>query len=143
MVDYLVWVMTYRHGLHTVFIIHLHLVWIVNYQEKVLVDSVGLRVRDMIREICQAEEVDIIKGQVLKDHVHLVVPIPPQVTISRLAQKLKGMISFKLRDEFPLLRKTYWRRYFWARGYFCCSSGNVMVEIIIHNIREPRCGLRR
>ena len=128
--------MTYRHGSHTVFTIHLHLVWITKYRKKVLVDSVALRVRDMIREICQTEEVDIIKGHVSKDHVHLFVSIAPQVTISRLVQRLKGKTSFKLLNEFPHLRKTYWGRHFWARGYFCCSSGNVTDEMIIQYIEN-------
>ena len=128
--------MTYRHGSHTIFSIHLHLVWITKYRKKVLVDSVALRVRDMIREICQGEGVDIIKGHVSKDHVHLFVSIPPQVTISRLVQRMKGKTSFKLLSEFAHLRKTYWGRHFWARGYFCCSSGNVTDEMIIQYIQE-------
>ncbi len=122
--------MTYRHGSHTVFTIHLHLVWITKYRKKVLVDSVALRLRDMIREICQSEGVDIIKGHVSQDHIHLFVSLPPQVTISRLVQRLKGKTSFKLLNEFPHLRKTYWGRHFWARGYFCCSSGNVTDDVI-------------
>ncbi|MCX5864314.1 MAG: IS200/IS605 family transposase [Deltaproteobacteria bacterium] len=124
--------MTYRHGSHTVFTIHLHLVWITKYRKKVLVESVALR----IREICQGEGVDIIKGHVSKDHVHLFVSLPPQVTINRLVQRLKGKTSFKLLNEFPHLRKTYWGRHFWARGYFCCSSGNVTDEMIIQYIEK-------
>jgi len=122
--------MTYRHGSHTVFTIHLHLVWITKYRKKVLVDSVALRVREMIREICQCEGVDIIKGHVSQDHIHLFVSLPPQVTISRLVQRLKGKTSFKLLNEFAHLRKTYWGRHFWALGYFCCSSGNVTDDVI-------------
>ena len=106
------------------------------YRKKVLVESIGLRVRDMIREICQGEGVDIIKGHVSKDHVHLFVSIPPQVTISRLVQRLKGKTSFKLLNEFPHLRKTYWGRHFWARGYFCCSSGNVTDEMVMQYIEN-------
>lgn len=128
--------MTYRHGSHTVFSIHLHLVWITKYRKKVLVESVALRVRDMVREICQGEGVDIIKGHVSSDHIHLFVSIPPQVTISRLMQRLKGKTSFKLLNEFPHLRKTYWGRHFWARGYFCCSSGNVTDEMIVEYIEH-------
>ena len=120
----------YRHGSHTVFTIHLHLVWITKYRKKVLEGAVAYRVRDMIREICQAEGVDIIKGHVSQDHCHLLVSIPPQVTISRLVQRIKGKTSFKLLSEFQHLRKTYWGRHFWARGYFCCSSGNVTDEVI-------------
>ena len=121
---------TYRHGSHTVFSIHLHLVWVTKYRKKVLDGGVSHRVRDSIREICQREGVDIIKGHVSQDHIHLFVSIPPQVTISRLVQRLKGKTSHKLLTEFSHLRKTYWGRHFWARGYFCCSSGNVTDDVI-------------
>ena len=120
----------YRHGSHTVFSIHLHLVWITKYRKKVLEGAVAYRVRDMLREICQREDVDIITGHVSRDHIHLFVSIPPQVTISRLVQRMKGKTSHKLLAEYPHLRKVYWGRHFWARGYFCCSSGNVTDDVI-------------
>jgi len=84
----------------------------------------------MIREICGQHEVTILKGHVAKDHLHLFVSIPPQVTISRLIQWLKGKSSYKLMGEFPHLQKQFWGRHLWARGYFCCSSGNVTDEVI-------------
>lgn len=92
--------------------------------------DVALRVRELIRQVCRAEEVDILKGHVSKDHVHLFVSIPPQVTISRLVQRLKGKSSHRLLAEFAHLRKAFWGRHLWARGYFCCSSGNVTDEVI-------------
>ena len=112
------------------------MVWITKYRKSVLQDAVAYRVRDILREVCSREDVDIIKGHVSKDHVHLFVSIPPQVTISRLVQKLKGKSSHKLLNEFPHLRKQYWGRHFWARGYFCCSSGNVTDEIIKQYIEQ-------
>ena len=127
---------TYQHGSHTAFSIHLHLVWITKYRKKVLDGAVSVRVRDLLRTICQRENVDIIRGHVSNDHIHLLVSIPPQVTISRLVQKLKGKTSYKLLHEFPHLRKTYWGRHFWARGYFCCSSGNVTDEVIKQYIEK-------
>ena len=126
----------YRHGSHTKFMIHLHLVWITKYRKKVLQGEVAHRVRDIVREICTRENVDIIKGHVSKDHVHLFVSIPPQVTISRLVQKVKGKSSHKVLNEFHHLRKQYWGRHFWARGYFCCSSGNVTDEVIKQYIEQ-------
>ena len=126
----------YRHGSHTKFMIHLHLVWITKYRKPVLQDAVAYRVRDILREVCTREDVDIIKGHVSTDHVHLFVSIPPQVTISRLVQKLKGKSSHKLLSEYPHLRKQYWGRHFWARGYFCCSSGNVTDDIIKQYIEQ-------
>jgi putative transposase len=120
----------YRRGAHSVFEVHLHLVWVTKYRRKVLTGEVALRVRDLLRQICGDQDVTILKGHVSKDHIHLFVSIPPQVTISRLVQRLKGKTAYKLLTEFPHLRKQFWGRHVWARGYFCCSSGNVTDEVI-------------
>jgi len=120
----------YRRGAHTVFEIHLHLVWTTKYRRPALTGEVALRVRDLIREICGQHEVTIMKGHVAKDHLHLFVSIPPQVTIRRLIQGLKGKTAYKLLGEVPHLQKQFWGRHLWARGYFCCRSGNVTDEVI-------------
>jgi len=124
----------YRRGSHTVFEIHLHLVWTTKYRRPALTGEVALRVRDLIREICGEHEVTIMQGHVSKDHLHLFVSIPPQVTISRLIQWLKGKTAYKLLGEFPYLQKQFWGRHIWACGYFCCSSGNVTDEVIAEYI---------
>jgi len=124
----------YRHGAHTVFEIHLHVVWTTKYRRPALTGEVATRVRDLIREICGQHEVTIMKGHVAKDHVHLFVSIPPQVTISRMIQWLKGKSSYKMLGEFPHLQKQFWGRHLWARGYFCCSSGNVTDDMIAEYI---------
>ncbi len=92
--------------------------------------EVGLRLRELLREICGTHEVTIMTGHVAKDHVHLFLSVPPSVTISRLVQMLKGKSSYKMLHEFPHLRKKFWGRHLWARGYFCVSSGNVTDEVI-------------
>jgi putative transposase len=58
------------------------------------------------------------------------ISIPPHVTISRLVQRMKGKSSSRLLAEFPHMRKRFWGRHVWARGYFCRSSGNVTDEVI-------------
>src|SRR5580693_8302712 len=140
----------YRHGAHTVFEIHLHVVWITKYRRPALSGDVAKRVRDLIRDICGQHEVQIMKGHVAKDHVHLFVSIPPQVTISRLLQWLKGKTAHQLMAEYPHLKKQFWGRHLWARGYFCCSSGNVTDEVIskyiaesIYFLKPAWCGTHR
>jgi putative transposase len=119
----------YRHGSHTTFSIHLHIVWITKYRHKVLRGEVAERVRAIVREECQQARVDIRKGHISSDHVHVMVAIPPHVTISRLIQRMKGKSSYRLLAEFPHLRKRFWGRHVWARGYFCRRSGNVTDEV--------------
>ena len=120
----------YRQGSHTKFSIHLHVVWVTKYRKPILQKEIALYVRDVIREECRKMEVDILQGHVSKDHVHLMLSIPPQVTISRLVQQLKGKSSFKVFGKFAQVRKQYWGRHLWARGYFVRSSGNVTDEVI-------------
>jgi putative transposase len=97
----------YRHGAYTVFEIHLHLVWMTKYRRPALVGEVATRTRDLIRDICAEHEVKIMKGHVSKDHVHLLVSIPPQVTISRLLQRLKGKTAHHLMAEFQHIKKQF------------------------------------
>ncbi len=120
----------YRHGSHTVFAIHLHIVWITKYRHKVLKGEVAQRVRDIIREECRKQKVDILKGHVASDHVHIMVSIPPQISISRLIQLVKGKSAYLLLAQYPHLRKQFWGRHIWGRGYFCRSSGNITDEVI-------------
>jgi len=120
----------YRHGSHTTFSIHLHIVWITKYRHKVLRGEVAERVRALVREEGQKAGVDILQGHIAPDHVHVMVSIPPQVTISRLSQRMKGKSASRLLAEFPQLRKRFWGRHVWARGSFCRSSGNVTDEVI-------------
>ena len=82
-----------------------------------------MRLRDLIREICGGSDVPILKGHVSKDHVHLLVSIPPQVTISRLVQRLKGKTAYKMLQEFAPLRKEFWGRHLWARGTSAAAAG--------------------
>lgn len=131
---------THRHGPHSVFSIHLHLVWVTKYRKKALAGAVGVRVRDLIREICGVHDVHIIRGHVSKDHVHLLVSIPPQIAVSRLVQRLKGKTAYKLMQEYPHLRKEFWGRHLWARGYFCCSRGQVTDAVVIEYIENQGRG---
>ena len=67
----------YRRGAHAVFDIHLHLVWITKYEDLRCKGEVATRFRDLIRDICGQHEVSIMKGHVSKDHVHLLISLPP------------------------------------------------------------------
>lgn len=122
--------MDYRYGSHTVFNIEYHFVWVAKYRYKVMTEDVALRVRELVRQTCESFEIRIIKGVVSKDHVHIFVSAPPTMAPSEIMRRIKGRTSSKLFEEFPHLRKRFWGRHFWARGYFCASSGQVTDEMI-------------
>ena len=106
----------YRRGAHSVFEIHLHLVWTTKYRKPVMTGEVALRLREWIREICGQHEVKSVKGHVSKDHVHRLVSIPPPVTINRLVPWLKGKTANRMMAELAHRRKIFWGRPLWARG---------------------------
>jgi putative transposase len=120
----------YRKGAHTVYDIKYHLVWVTKYRYKVLRGEIGIRTRELIRQICVAKEIVIIKGHIGPDHVHLFVSAPPRLSVSQIMQYVKGKSSYRLQQEYPTLKKRYWGQHIWARGYFCASSGTVTDEMI-------------
>ena len=81
-------------------------------------------------------EVHIISGKVSSDHVHMFVSYRPQLALSKLVQYLKGGSSRILLQEYASLRKQFWGRHLWARGYMAMSSGNIPDELIQKYIEE-------
>ena len=133
--------MEYRYGSHTVFNIQYHFVFVTKYRYQVLKADVGIKARELIRETYHAFEIEILKVVISKDHVHLLVSAPPNMAPSEIMRRIKGKSTTKLFESFPDVRKRYWGRHFWARGYFCVTSGNVTEEMIKEYLEhhfEPR-----
>jgi putative transposase len=120
----------YRKGAHTVYRLHYHFVFVPKYRKPVLVDAVGRRVRDLVRQICQTNDIEIVKGHVRPDHVHLLLSVPPKLAPSRVMQLIKGKTSYKLLADFRHIQKAFWGKHVWARGYFVATSANVTDEVI-------------
>lgn len=120
----------YRSGSHTKYDIKVHIVWITKYRSKVMKGDIAHRLRELLREICMSEEIEIIKGHVSSDHVHLLVSYPPKLSISKMVMRMKGKTSRKLLQEYTEIKKKFWGNHIWARGYFAASSGNVTDEVI-------------
>ena len=120
----------YRTSSHTAFDCTYHIVWITKYRYPVLVGDIGTRVRDLIRQICQANQVEILRGTVSQNHVLIYISVPPYLSISKLVQLIKGKTSRKVQQEFPELKKRYWGQHFWAIGYFVRTTGNVTDDMI-------------
>lgn len=126
----------YRKTSHTTYDCKYHIVWITKYRKKVMAGVIAERVREILRQICKEQDVEILKGHVSKDHVHMFVSVPPHMSISKLVQSLKGKSSYKLLGENKELSRMFWGRHLWARGYFVATSGNVTDEIIMEYIKN-------
>jgi len=113
-----------------------HLIWIPKYRKPVLVGDLAVRVRDIIRTIAAEHELEILSGKVARDHVHVFVSHRPTQRISQMVQWFKGISSRVILQEFPRLRKQFWGRHFWARGYLAVSSGTITDEMVREYIEE-------
>jgi putative transposase len=120
----------YRQNSHSISLLSVHIVWITKYRYHVLKGDVQKRCRDLIIQVCNSENVKILKGVVSKDHVHIHVEYPPSISISVLVKKLKGRTSHHIQMEFPELKKRYWGQHFWAIGYGAWSTGNITNEMV-------------
>jgi len=120
----------YRKNSHTVSSLTCHIVWATKYRYHVLKGDLRQRCRDLLIQICDSENVHILKGVVSKDHIHMHIEYPPSLSISVLVKKLKGRSSRLLQQEFPELGKKYWGRHFWAVGFGVWSTGNITDEMV-------------
>ena len=101
----------------------------------------GYKVRDLIKQTCDMFEIEIKKGAVSGDHIHIFVSAPHNIAPSEIMRRIKGRSTRKLFEYFPELKKRYRGQYLWARGYFCVTSGEVIEEMIKNYIEhhfEPK-----
>jgi len=119
-----------RKSNHVQYDLEYHIVWTTKYRYKVLKGGIAERARELIRQSCNSMDVRILKGSVGREHIHLMVSIPPNISISKLVQQLKGKTSRILLSEYKELRKRYWGQHLWASGYFCRTVGSVTRDII-------------
>ena len=122
--------MEYRSGSHSRYDLKVHVVWITKYRKKVLRGEISSRLRTLLREICKANDVIIIKGHVSLDHIHLLLSFPPSIPVSKLLQYLKGKTSRRMLQEYTELRKSFWGQHLWARGYFAATVGTITDEAV-------------
>ena len=126
----------YRKTSHSVYDIKYHVVWITKYRKPMLSQEVGKRLRELIRQICESMDIKIVKGHVSRDHIHMMVSVPPYISVSDMMKRIKGRTSYKLLNEYRSLKKAFWGQHLWARGYFAASTGNVTDEVIKQYIEE-------
>jgi putative transposase len=104
-----------------------HLIWCPKYQRKVLVGEVAERLAAIIREVCAEHGAHVLALEVMADHVHLLVEVPPAIALSRFVRALKGRSSRQLRQEFPNLRRS---RPLWSRSWFVSTVGGAPLEVV-------------
>jgi putative transposase len=123
---------------HTVSRLTVHIVWSTKYRYSVLQGDIQTRCRKLLIQICDADDIVILKGVVSNDHIHMHIEYRPSQDISTIVKRLKGRTSRKLQEEFPELRKKYWGRHFWAIGFGCWSTGNITDKMLNEYLEHYR-----
>ena len=126
----------YRKLTHVVYKCDYHIVFVPKYRFRVLTGAIKEQMEQDIRKICEWKSVEIEEMNLQSDHVHMVVSIPPKISISEFMGTLKGKTAIKLFKSYPgLKKKPYWGNHFWARGYFVSTVG-IDEELIKRYVRH-------
>ncbi len=138
----------YSNSSHAVYRCEYHFVWVPKYRYQVLVGEIKPRLKEILMELCNWQDIRIIEGAICSDHVHMYVSVPPKHSPSHVMKILKGKSAERLRKEFPELRKKYWGMHIWARGYFVSTVGvdsdtirNYVKEQVEIQIKEDQMSL--
>ena len=125
----------FRRLSHTIWHCQYHIVWVPKYRYRILSGAVKEAAEGGIQAICGFAGCEVMELNVQQDHVHLVVMIPPKVSVSNLVGRLKGQTAMKLFNQFRQLRKKpYWGNHFWSKGY-CVDTVGLDADMIRKYVR--------
>jgi len=108
---------------HTKWMCKYHIVFTPKYRRKAIYGELREDIRENIRKLCKYKGVEIIEGHMMIDHVHLLVSIPPKMSVSSFMGYLKGKSALMIFDEHANLKYKYGNRHFWAEGYYVSTVG--------------------
>ncbi|MBJ6368812.1 IS200/IS605 family transposase [Snuella sedimenti] len=132
----------YKKLSHVIYKCEYHIVWVPKYRLRILKGTIKTLVERDIRSLCEWKGCEVQELNIQEDHVHLLVSVPPKVSISKLMGILKGKIAIKLFKSYPELKqKPYWGNHFWARGYFVSTVGldeEMIRKYVKHQEKEER-----
>ena len=128
---------------HTKWNCKYHIVFAPKYRRKVFYQEKRAEVGKILRQLCEWKGVGLLEGEVCPDHVHILVEIPPKMSVSGFMGYLKGKSSTMLYEKFGELKYKYRSREFWCRGYYVDTVGKNagrIAEYIKHQLEEDRLG---
>lgn len=108
---------------HTTWNCKYHIVFAPKYRRKVIYGQIRTDIGKILRMLCERKEVTIIEAELCPDHVHMLVEIPPKLSVSQFVGYLKGKSSLMIFDRHANLKYKYGNRHFWCRGYYVDTVG--------------------
>ena len=128
-----------KHTAHSSYRCQYHIVFAPKYRRKVIYKELRADIGQIIRKLCEEKKVEIIEAQACPDHIHMLVSIPPYLSVAQFVGFLKSKSALMIFDRHANLKYKYGRRNFWARGYFVDTVGRnekVIKEYIKNQLEE-------
>ena len=108
---------------HTKWMCKYHIVFTPKYRRKMIYNQYREDVREIIKQLCSYKGVEILGGNVMSDHVHILVSIPPKMSVSSFMGYLKGKSALMMFDRHANLKYKLGNRHFWSEGYYVSTVG--------------------
>ena len=128
---------------HTKWECKYHIVFAPKYRRQVIYGKIKQDIGQMLRKLCEYKGVEIIEAEACKDHIHMLVSIPPKYSVSQIMGYLKGKSSLMIYEKYPELKYKYRNREFWCRGYYVDTAGKnakKIEEYIQKQLEEDKAG---
>ena len=124
---------------HTKWNCKYHIVFAPKYRRQAIYGKIKGDIGTMLRKLCEYKEVEIIEAEAWKDHIHMLVSIPPKYSVSQIMGYLKGKSSLMIFEKYANMKYKYGNRHFWCRGYYVDTVGRnkkVITEYIRNQLQE-------
>ena len=108
---------------HTQWECKYHIVFAPKYRCQIIYGKIKQDIGQMIRKLCEYKGVEIIEAEACKDHIHMLVSIPPKYSVSQFMGYLKGKSSLMIFEKYANMKYKYGNRHFWCRGYYVSTVG--------------------
>ena len=128
----------YRKTAHAVFDIKVHIIFVTKYRKQVLTDEHLIVTERVISNMCKIYNSILVEFNGESDHIHMIVSLPPRVSVAYLVNVFKSVSSRELRKRYAIFRKEYWGENvaLWSRSYFVASVGEVSLDTLKKYINE-------
>ena len=128
---------------HTKWECKYHIVFAPKYRRQIIYGKIKQDIGQMLRKLCEYKGVEIIEAEACKDHIHMLISIPPKYSVAQIMGYLKGKSSLMIYEKYPELKYKYRNREFWCRGYYVDTAGKnakKIEEYIRCQLEEDKAG---
>ena len=126
---------------HTKWNCKYHIVFAPKYRRQVIYGKIKVDIGKMLRKLCEYKQIEILEAEACKDHIHMLISVPPKYSISQVMGYLKGKSSLMIFEKYANLKYKYGNRHFWCRGFYVDTVGRnkkAIAEYIRNQLHEDR-----